>query len=102
MSNLLHILLSELSAILVLGGHLENGGISSGQGSEFNVCHENFILVSSTEVFPQNHPLSRSTMKKLLTCMSFSSIVYITSTRGQMEVNTTIHVLIQHSSFFLY
>ena len=39
MSNLLHVLLSQLSAILFYGGHLENGEISSGQGSEFNVCH---------------------------------------------------------------
>ena len=30
MSNLLHVLLSQLSAILFFGGHLENGGISSG------------------------------------------------------------------------
>ena len=39
MSNLLHVILSQLSAILFYGGHLENGEISSGQGSEFNVCH---------------------------------------------------------------
>ena len=39
MSNLLHVHLSQLSAILFLGSHLENVGFSSGQGSEFNVCH---------------------------------------------------------------
>ena len=39
MSNLLYVLLSQLSAILFFGGHLENGGISSGHGSKFNVCH---------------------------------------------------------------
>ena len=39
MSNLLHVHLSQLSAILFFDGHLENGGISSGQGSEFNVHH---------------------------------------------------------------
>ena len=39
MSNLPHVLLSQLSAILFFGSHLENGGIPSGQGSEFNVCH---------------------------------------------------------------
>ena len=39
MSNLLHRRLSQMSAILFYGGHLENGGISRGQGSEFDVCH---------------------------------------------------------------
>ena len=39
MGDLLHVHLSQLSAILFFCGHLENGGISGGQGSEFNVCH---------------------------------------------------------------
>ena len=39
MINFLHTLLGEMAAILFFGGHLENGGIRSGQESFLNVSH---------------------------------------------------------------
>ena len=67
MSNLLHVHLSQLSAILFLAAILKMAEFQVARDQNLmcvmkRTYGENFMLVSSTEVFPQNLSLSRSTI----------------------------------------